>query len=85
MSDETVPLRMPQVGNGIETAIVAEWLIEVGERVEHGEPVVVMETDKATSELEAPVSGRLITVHAEDGTEVEVGELIGEFAADSTP
>ena len=81
MSDDTVPLRMPQVGNGVDTATVAEWLIEVGEAVERGEPVVVMETDKATAELEAPTSGTLVAVHAQDGTEVEVGDLLGEFAA----
>jgi pyruvate/2-oxoglutarate dehydrogenase complex dihydrolipoamide acyltransferase (E2) component len=81
MTDERVQLRMPAVGNGIETAIVAEWLIEIGEEVERGEPVVVMETDKASSELEAPASGTLVAVHAQDGTEVEVGDLLGEFAA----
>lgn len=81
MSDERVPLRMPHVGNGVDTAIVAEWLIEIGETVERGDPVVVMETDKATSELDAPVSGTLLVVHAEDGTEVEIGDLLGVFAA----
>jgi pyruvate/2-oxoglutarate dehydrogenase complex dihydrolipoamide acyltransferase (E2) component len=81
MSDDRVPLRMPHVGNGVDTAIVSEWLVEVGETVALGEPVVVMETDKATSELGAPASGTLVVVHAQDGTEVEVGDLLGEFTA----
>jgi pyruvate/2-oxoglutarate dehydrogenase complex dihydrolipoamide acyltransferase (E2) component len=80
-----VQLRMPNVGNGVESATVAEWLIEVGESVEEGEPVVLMETDKASSELEAPVTGTLEVVHAEDGTEVEVGDLLAEFTSRAAP
>jgi pyruvate/2-oxoglutarate dehydrogenase complex dihydrolipoamide acyltransferase (E2) component len=79
MADERVELRMPNVGNGVESATVDEWLVEVGEAVTVGDPVVTMETDKASSDLEAPVTGTLVEVVAEDGTEVEVGELIGVF------
>jgi pyruvate/2-oxoglutarate dehydrogenase complex dihydrolipoamide acyltransferase (E2) component len=70
---------MPQVGNGVDSAIVEEWLFGPGESVKEGEPVVVMETDKATAELDAPVTGTLAKVHAEDGVEVEVGDLLAEF------
>ena len=70
---------MPQLGNGVDTAVIQEWLIGVGESVQEGEPVVVVETDKATSDLEAPVSGTLAVVHADDGVEVEVGDVLAEF------
>jgi pyruvate/2-oxoglutarate dehydrogenase complex dihydrolipoamide acyltransferase (E2) component len=83
MADERVELRMPNVGNGVESATVDEWLVEVGEAVTAGDPVVTMETDKASSDLEAPVTGTLVEVVAEDGTEVEVGQLIGVFEAAS--
>jgi pyruvate/2-oxoglutarate dehydrogenase complex dihydrolipoamide acyltransferase (E2) component len=81
MPSERVDLRMPNVGNGVESAIVYEWLIGVGEIVNEGDPVVTMETDKATSDLDAPVSGTLVEVAAPDGAEVEVGGLIGVFEA----
>ncbi len=80
MSDDRVVLRMPQLGNGIETAVIEEWLIEIDEAVERGEPVVVVESDKASSELEAPVTGTLAAVLAPDGVEVEIGQALAEFA-----
>jgi pyruvate dehydrogenase E2 component (dihydrolipoamide acetyltransferase) len=79
VSDDRVVLRMPQLGNGIETAVIEEWLIEIDEAVERGEPVVVVETDKASSELEAPVTGTLAAVLTPDGVEVEVGQPLAEF------
>jgi pyruvate/2-oxoglutarate dehydrogenase complex dihydrolipoamide acyltransferase (E2) component len=79
VSDDRVVLRMPQLGNGIETAVIEEWLIEIDEAVQRGEPVVVVETDKASSELEAPVTGTLAAVLTPDGVEVEVGQALAEF------
>jgi pyruvate/2-oxoglutarate dehydrogenase complex dihydrolipoamide acyltransferase (E2) component len=77
---ETVPLVMPSMGNGVDTATVGEWLIGVGESVEAGEPVVIIETDKASSEIELPFAGTLVLVHVEDGGEIEVGAVLGDFA-----
>jgi pyruvate/2-oxoglutarate dehydrogenase complex dihydrolipoamide acyltransferase (E2) component len=70
---------MPQLGNGVDTAVIQEWLIGPGESIAEGEPVVVVETDKATSDLDAPVTGTLVAVMADDGTEVEVGDVLAEF------
>jgi pyruvate dehydrogenase E2 component (dihydrolipoamide acetyltransferase) len=80
VSDDRVVLRMPQLGNGIETAVIEEWLVDVDEAVQLGEPVVVVESDKASSELQAPVTGTLAAVLTPDGVEVEVGQPLAEFA-----
>lgn len=79
MSEGRVTWQMPQLGNGIDTAIIQEWLVGVGESVKEGEPVVVVETDKASSDLEAPVTGTLVAVLAEEEAEVEIGEPLAEF------
>ncbi len=79
MSDSTLTWSLPQLGNGVDSAIVEEWMIGIGETVSQGDPVVVIETDKATSELEAPVSGTLTAVHADEGVEVAVGEPLADF------
>jgi pyruvate/2-oxoglutarate dehydrogenase complex dihydrolipoamide acyltransferase (E2) component len=79
LSENQVSWRMPQLGNGVDSAIIQEWLIGVGEAVEAGAPVVVVETDKATSDLESPVTGTLLVVHADEGVEVDVGDLLAEF------
>lgn len=79
VDDKRVSWRMPQLGNGVDSAVIEEWLVGVGEDVSEGEPVVIVETDKASTELESPVTGTLVAVHADDGVEVEVGALIAEF------
>lgn len=79
MSGNRVPWQMPQLGNGVDAAVIQEWLVGVGESVTAGDPIVVVETDKAMSELEAPLTGTLVSVAADDGTEVAVGELLAEF------
>jgi pyruvate/2-oxoglutarate dehydrogenase complex dihydrolipoamide acyltransferase (E2) component len=70
---------MPQLGNGVDSVVIEEWMIEVGEAVTAGEAVVLVETDKASMELEAPVTGTLAAVLAPDGAEVQVGDVIAEF------
>jgi pyruvate/2-oxoglutarate dehydrogenase complex dihydrolipoamide acyltransferase (E2) component len=67
------------VEESIDTAVIQEWLIDVGEAVQEGDPIVVVETDKATSDLESPLSGTLVVVLAQDGVEVEIGEPLAEF------
>jgi pyruvate/2-oxoglutarate dehydrogenase complex dihydrolipoamide acyltransferase (E2) component len=70
---------MPQLGNGVEDGVIYEWLFAVGEHVDKDEPVVTIETDKATSDLEAPVAGTLAAVLTPDGAEVTVGQVLAEF------
>ena len=82
MADKRVELKMPNLGNGVDTAIVAEWLVDIGEQVREGEPVVTIETDKATSDVVSPTTGILLEVLAVDGAEVSVGETIGVFGAE---
>ena len=53
-------------------ATIVRWLKKVGDRVEEGEPIAEVETDKMTVELEAPQAGVLASVEAEAGTTVPV-------------
>jgi pyruvate dehydrogenase E2 component (dihydrolipoamide acetyltransferase) len=55
---------------------VVRWLIEPGQKIERGQPLVEVETDKATMEVESVVSGVLAEVRSAAGTEVSVGEVI---------
>jgi pyruvate dehydrogenase E2 component (dihydrolipoamide acetyltransferase) len=69
-----------------DTGKIVRWLKAEGEPVVKGEPVAEIETDKATVELEAPASGRLVNVVARDGDEVPVGHVIATIlAADELP
>jgi len=70
------PFIMPKMDMDQESVIIAEWLKQEGEKVEKGEPVILIETDKITSEVEAPASGRLARVLYEENSEVPVTKVI---------
>lgn len=68
---------MPKAGQTVEEGTVVAWLKQVGERVEKGEVLLEVETDKATLEVEAPASGVLLAVLCEEGETVPVLTPIG--------
>ena len=72
---------MPALGMAQETGILLQWLRQEGEQVEAGEPLLEIETDKATAELEAPGSGILSHVTAGPGDEVPVGRTVAWLLA----
>jgi pyruvate dehydrogenase E2 component (dihydrolipoamide acetyltransferase) len=67
---------MPALGIAQETGTLLQWLKAEGEQVTKGEPLMEIETDKATVEVEAPASGILAHVTAQPGDEVPVGQTI---------
>jgi pyruvate dehydrogenase E2 component (dihydrolipoamide acetyltransferase) len=67
---------MPALGLAQETGKVVRWLKHEGETVVKGEPLLEVETDKVTVEIEAPAAGTLEQVSAPDGSEVPVGSVI---------
>jgi pyruvate/2-oxoglutarate dehydrogenase complex dihydrolipoamide acyltransferase (E2) component len=67
---------MPQMGVSIAEATVVEWKKQPGDHVEADEPLLEISTDKAESELPAPVSGRLADVTVGAGETVEVGTVL---------
>jgi pyruvate dehydrogenase E2 component (dihydrolipoyllysine-residue acetyltransferase) len=72
---------MPALGMNQETGRLVEWLRREGESVTRGEPLMEVETDKATVEVEAPASGVLAGVTARPGDEVPVGRAVALILA----
>src|SRR3954468_17054611 len=66
---------MPMLGMAQETGKVLRWLKADGDSVRKGEPLLEVETDKVTVEIEAPADGTLAGVRVPEGTEVPVGEV----------
>ena len=58
----TTKVNLPKWGMGIEEGTVVRWLKSIGETVRKGEPLVEIETAKATQEIESPVSGTLVQI-----------------------
>jgi pyruvate/2-oxoglutarate dehydrogenase complex dihydrolipoamide acyltransferase (E2) component len=67
-----------QLSLGMESGEVVRWLVEDGARVQAGQVVVEIETDKATAEVEAPAAGVLL-IAADEGETLEVGGLLAEI------
>ena len=75
---------VPTLGESVSEATVARWLKQVGDAVRMDDPLVELETDKVTLEVNAPVDGTLSEVAAEEGANVAVGALLG-LIADGKP
>jgi len=71
------PVRMPPLGTNEDELRIVRWLKEVGSTVGQGEPLLEVETDKATLEVEAAVSGTLLAVLRGADEMVAVGEVLG--------
>lgn len=71
-----IPIEMVNVGFDQETARLAGWLKQVGDRVERGEAIAEIETEKATVELEALDAGTLVEIVHAAGDDVAVGTVI---------
>ncbi len=73
-------IKVPTLGESVVEATVGKWFKAVGEAVALDEPLVELETDKVTLEVNAPVAGTLESIATEEGTEVEVGALLAVVA-----
>jgi len=72
---------MPALGMSQETGVLVSWLKRDGEPVAKGEPLMEIETDKVTVEIEAPASGFLGGILAKEGDVVPVGQTIAWILA----
>ena len=77
----TLDITVPALGESVTEATVAKWLKQPGDAVGADEPLVELETDKVTLEVNAPTAGTLKSIAAEEGATVAVGALLGVFAA----
>src|SRR6186713_3723725 len=68
-------VKLPRLGQGMESGTIVKWLKSEGEPVEKGEPLYELDTDKVTQEVEAEAAGVLLKIAVAEG-EVPVGETI---------
>ena len=74
--------RLPDLGEGIHEGEVVEVLVSVGDRVIDGKPILVVETDKATTEIPSPVTGVVQEIRVKPGEVVKVGDVLMVFLED---
>ena len=68
-------VKLPRLGQGMESGVVVRWLKEEGDQVEKGEPLYELDTEKVTQEVEAEASGVLLKIAVREG-EVPVGQTV---------
>jgi pyruvate dehydrogenase E2 component (dihydrolipoamide acetyltransferase) len=68
-------VKLPRLGQGMESGTIVKWLKSEGDSVEKGEPLYELDTDKVTQEVEADSSGVLLKIAVQEG-EVPVGQTI---------
>ena len=72
---------VPTLGESVSSATVARWLKKAGDAVAADEPLVELETDKVTVEVNAPVAGVITAIAADTGAEVLPGAVLGSIEA----
>ncbi len=70
-------IKVPTLGESVTTATIARWIKQPGDTVAADEPIVELETDKVTVEVSSPAAGVLTAINYPEGSEVEVGALLG--------
>ena len=68
--------KLPDIGEGIAEAEIVAWHVKIGDRIEEDDRVADMMTDKATVEMESPVSGTVIEVAGEVGDVIAIGSAL---------
>jgi pyruvate dehydrogenase E2 component (dihydrolipoamide acetyltransferase) len=67
---------LPRLGQGMESGTIVRWLKSEGDKVEKGEPLYELDTEKVTQEVEADAGGVLLKILAQEGQEIQVGKAI---------
>ena len=68
--------KLPDIGEGIAEAEIVAWHVKIGDRIEEDDRIADMMTDKATVEMESPVSGTVIEVAGEVGDVIAIGSAL---------
>ncbi|MFK7767376.1 MAG: dihydrolipoamide acetyltransferase family protein [Mariniblastus sp.] len=74
-----ISVRIPQLGEGLQEALLVEFLKKPGDTIKRDDPIYVMETDKATTDVESPYDGVLVEWTADEGSVLEIGAEIGKM------
>ena len=69
-------IKLPRLGQGMESGTIVKWLKSEGDAVKKGEPLYELDTDKVTQEVEAEADGVLLSIRAAPGTEHPVGATL---------
>ena len=70
---------LPELGEGIEEAVISLWHVTEGDNVKKGDDIVEMVTDKATFNIPSPASGVIKKIIHAEGETVKIGDVLAEL------
>src|SRR6266851_4802424 len=73
--------RLPELGEGVYEAELVSWLVQPGQSVKRGQPLMEVLTDKATMEVPSPFAGTIAALQAESGQVLKVGQVVLSYSA----
>jgi pyruvate dehydrogenase E2 component (dihydrolipoamide acetyltransferase)/2-oxoisovalerate dehydrogenase E2 component (dihydrolipoyl transacylase) len=68
--------KLPELGEGVYEAELVSWLVQPGQTVKRGQPLMEVLTDKATMEVPSPFAGTIAELQAESGQQLKVGQVV---------
>lgn len=71
--------KFPDIGEGLDEGIILEWFVTTGQKVELGESLVSIETDKIVTDIPSPRTGIIKTIYGKKGNIIHVGETLVEI------
>ena len=74
------PFKLPDLGEGVHEGEVLNVLVSVGDHVNEGDPILEVETDKATAEIPSPFTGKVEEIKVKAGETVQVGDVLMTFS-----
>ena len=77
-------IKIPDIAENVESGIISRILVSEGDTIEEEQPVVEVETDKATTDIPSPYAGKVAQIKISEGDEVGVGEVIMIIETDET-
>ncbi|HLR36379.1 MAG TPA: dihydrolipoamide acetyltransferase family protein [Tissierellales bacterium] len=75
--------QFPDIGEGIAEGTLVKWLVEEGQNIEEGDSVAEVETDKVTTEIPSPKTGKVLELKFEEGGVINVGDIFVIISIDS--
>ena len=76
--------KLPDVGEGIHEAEIAQWLVKVGDIVTLDQPILEIQTDKAMVEIPSPVAGKIAKIHVPEGQMAYLGDVLVTIQAEES-
>ena len=83
-TEGSIDIDVPNVGESVAEVTVASWMKQVGDAVAKDEPIVELETDKASQELVAPRAGVLVEILVEEGAVAAIGDTLARLGESDT-